>query len=168
MNGDPRYKAILDRMWELHDSKARDYGTDGDPLANLRSGERFGMPAWKRCIVEAESAFFRLENFCNGRNPSLESARNSLMDGAAFCLLGLLFLEEENSSPKSTGVVRLKDRPDVEIDWHKEAEEAMKTMYSGDLPGYFTSWQQLAAKSGYRPPSEEIGNRMAEVLEKAK
>ena len=100
MNGDPRYKAILDEMWELHDSKALAYGNTGDPLANLRSGERFAVPAWKRCLVEADSAFFRLENYCNGRNADNDSVENALKDAAAFCMLALLFIREGNERAK--------------------------------------------------------------------
>lgn len=180
MNGHPAYKAILDRMWELHDSKAKDYGSTGDPLANLRNGERFGMPAWKRCLVEADSAFYRLENYCNGRNPSLESAKNALMDTAAFALLSLLFLEEEEDARHSEVAdaqfefekaerdgTPLLDRPPS----HREILDEYLSEKWGpiEVPHDFkTSDVLLASHTGYRPPSEEIGKRMVETLEKAK
>ena len=145
MNGHPAYKAILDRMWELHDSKAKDYGSTGDPLANLRNGERFGMPAWKRCLVEADSAFYRLENYCNGRNPSSESAKNALMDTAAFALLALLFIEEGEEAR------------------HKAVADAQFEFETATLPKITSP-----NKTGHRPPSIEIGKRMTETLEKAK
>jgi len=163
MNGHPRYKAILDRMWELHDSKARDYGSDGDPLANLRNGERFGMPAWKRCLVEADSAFYRLENFCNGRNPDLASAKDALMDSSAFSLLALLFIEEleekmleQKLSPQETGDSSLPVITE-NCDFHTDGD------------GRWIVWPKSKKDTtGYRPPSEEIGQRMLEVLEAAK
>lgn len=141
MSGHPEYKKILDEMWELHCRKAKSYGSNEDPLANLRSGERFGVPAWKRCLVESESAFYRTVNYCNGRNQSAENLENALMDAAAFSMLALLLLREE-----------------------RDRQAQMNTEFYEEL----TKLEQAQSRSGYRQPSEEIGNRMTEVLEKAK
>lgn len=154
MNGHPEYKKILDEMWDLHCRKARSYGSNEDSLANLRSGERFGVPAWKRCLVESESAFYRTVNYCNGRNPSAENLENALMDAAAFSMLAMLFIREERNKQQRKAYDKewtFKDRED----WAVKAEALL------------ASTEQYAP-TGYRPPSEEIENRMTEVLEKAK
>lgn len=184
MTGHPDYKLILDEMWELHCRKASSYGSDEDPLANLRSGERFGMTAWKRCLVEAESAFYRMENYCNGRNTSDENAENALMDAAAFSLLGLLFLREERAK-------RHAEVADAEYEYDKKQDEFMakagffkwsdgryklypepEPLTSEEDPETELFHQTLKVshdfRTGYREPSEEIGNRMLETLEKAK
>lgn len=150
-------------MWNLHDSKARDYGSSGDPLANLRNGERFGMPAWKRCLVEADSAFYRLENFCNGRNPSLESAKDALMDSAAFSLLALLFVEELEEESLH------KEPPSQEAGGYSLPVITENCDFHTDGDGRWIVWpKNKKDTAGYRPPSEEIGQRMLEVLEAAK
>lgn len=151
MSGHPEYKKILDEMWELHCRKAMSYGSDKDSLANLRNGERFGMSAWKRCLVESDSAFYRMQNYCNGRNESFESAENALKDAAAFSLLALLFLREE----------RDKER-------FKAYDEEQSLYEDPETERYRQQIKHETARSGYRQPSEEIGNRMTEVLEKAK
>lgn len=182
MNGHPAYKAILDRMWELHDSKAKDYGSTGDPLANLRNGERFGMPAWKRCLVEADSAFYRLENYCNGRNPSLESAKNALMDTAAFALLSLLFLEEEEDArhsevadaqfefenPKSG--VQILSEAVVSSLGQMLKDEKWQEERATALTGFVTKFGASPANNPVTNPPwlADVGARMQETLEKAK
>lgn len=94
MNGDPRYKAILDRMWALHCEKANDYGTAEDPLENLRQSESIGIETWRTCIGEAMNAFFRVKNHCNRGHLDREKLKNAMMDTAAFMMLGMLFIEE--------------------------------------------------------------------------
>ena len=145
MNGHPAYKAILDERWKLHCEKALAYGSDKDPLANLRSGEKFGVPAWKRCLVEAESAFYRLENYCNGRNTSNDSMENALLDAGSWCDLALVFLREEREAR------------------NKAVADAQFEFETATLPKITSP-----NKTGYRPPSIEIGKRMTETLEKAK
>lgn len=209
LNGHPKYKEILDRMWELHDSKARSYGSSEDPLANLRNGERFGMPAWKRCIVEADSAFYRLQNYCNGRNDSLESAMNALEDTAAFCMLAILFLEEQEESvkvDKCSGFVTGEFIPKGSSEEEQSCYEVLSGFtappqkpFTGELPQnsnvpdcaklLHETWKEPSPPKsngvamadvlftgvfgmkrvdpGYRKPSEEVGKRIAEVLEKA-
>lgn len=182
MSGHPGYKLLLDEMWDLHCRKAKSYGSDEDSLANLRSGERFGVPAWKRCLVEAESAFYRTVNYCNGRNPSNENLENALMDAAAFSMLALLFVREEREKQNpdelmakvglykwSNGRYRLYPEPLAKGD-----EAAAMSGASEDSGGdscIDTGVFRVKVNpdpAGYRPPSEEIGNKMTEVLEKAK
>ena len=152
MSGHPGYKLLLDEMWDLHCRKAKSYGSDEDSLANLRSGERFGVPAWKRCLVEAESAFYRTVNYCNGRNPSNENLENALMDAAAFSMLALLFVREERE--KRLGKLD-------HLVWVKTDQSVLPPLFGVAI-------EDSRPAAGYRLPSEEIGSKMTEVLEKAK
>jgi hypothetical protein len=51
--GDTKFLAILDEMRDLHVRKSQDYGTDADPLANIRASEEIGVPAWKGAWLRA-------------------------------------------------------------------------------------------------------------------
>ena len=176
MTGHPDYKRILDEMWELHCKKAASYGSDEDSLANLRNGERFGVSAWMRCLVESDSAFYRMQNYCNGRNPSYENAENALMDAAAFAMLALLFLREERNK-------QYAEVADAEFEFNKRTEvrekllsalresmNSVKESRPAGMSGTAETWvvPEKPVVSGYREPSEEIGNRMAQTLELAK
>jgi len=112
------------------------------------------MSAWKLCLVESDSAFYRMQNYCNGRNESFESAENALKDAAAFSMLALLFLREERDKERIKAYDEewtFKDRQT----WEMKANLLLAPTEKND-------------PTGYRQPSEEIGNRMTEVLEKAK
>ena len=104
MSGHPKYKAILDRMWELHCEKAIAYGTGEDPLANLRECADIGIEPWRACVGEVSSAFHRVKNHCKRGHLKNDSLANALMDSAAFCLLALLFLEEEEDAELKTNL----------------------------------------------------------------
>lgn len=159
-------------MKNLHCEKAKSYGSDEDPLANLRSGERFGVPAAIRCLVEAESAFYRTVNYCNGRNPSWESLENALMDASAFSLLALRFFREEREKREADHMERLGWTKTEAGDWiiidDPEAKQFHSEEEIKDRKDWMVKATSLLASTGYRPPSEEIGNKMTEVLEKAK
>lgn len=139
MNGHPDYKKILDEMWDLHCLKARHYGTKSDPLANLRESADIGVEPWRACVGEAKNAFFRVKNHCQFGHLPESNMEDALKDVAAFSMLALLFIREDLA----------------------EIEAASFDAELAEL-------EQTQVRSGYRPPSEEIGNRMNEVLEKAK
>lgn len=172
MSGHPGYKLLLDEMWDLHCRKAKSYGSEEDSLANLRSGERFGVPAWKRCLVEAESAFYRTVNYCNGRNPSNENLENALMDAAAFSMLALLFVREEREKREAGHMERLGWTRTEAGDWIIiDDPEAKHSTATAIADNFNAGWDGTASRSdppGYRPPSEEVGKRMTETLERAK
>lgn len=136
MSGHPKFKAILDERWELHCEKALAYGSSKDPLANLRSGEKYGVPAWKRCLAEAESAFSRLENICNGRNSANDAAENALMDASSWCDLALLFVREGNERAAAIlGVRTMKAAEDISAGDAVVIDDS-KQNPSGDYPPF--------------------------------
>jgi hypothetical protein len=140
-----------------------------------------------------------MQNYCNGRNPSTENAENALMDTAAFALLALLFLREEQG-------LRQAEVADAQFEYEKkqklDPDELMaRAGFYKWSNGRYRLYPEVVAGSdesvanesvaedpeensyidtglfrvkvdpvatGYRPPSEEIGNKMNEVLEKAK
>lgn len=94
LEGDPRYLALLDELRVLHLKKTADYGTDEDPLANLRAAERFGIPAWVGAVIRCNDKMIRVQSFVRNGRLENESIEDSLMDGAAYYLLALVLYRE--------------------------------------------------------------------------
>lgn len=93
--GDPRYLQLLGEMANLHCKKAADYGSDGDPLANIRASEEIGIPAWKGAWLRAKDKVKRIDSFCLKGKLENEPVEDSLMDLAAYALLALVLFQEK-------------------------------------------------------------------------
>lgn len=96
--GDPRFRALLDELWNLHCRKGADYGADADPLANVRAGTDWGVPNWVATMVRATDKLRRLQTFARRGTLQNEGARDSLVDLAAYCLLAVLLLDEDRAT----------------------------------------------------------------------
>lgn len=188
MSGHPGYKLLLDEMWDLHCLKASHYGTAEDPLANLRQSADIGIEAWRACVGEAKNAFFRVTNHCkNGHLPE-SSMIDALKDVAAFSMLAVVFLREiEGDDEEDPEAWKEALKEQIEFrQWKEEQQKKraavlerwVKSRQSGEIAhgmsGTAETWGPIMGipveeqVTGYRPPSEEIGNKMTEVLEKAK
>ncbi len=97
-HGDPRFKAALDTLWALHQKKAQDYGnnTTGDPLANIRASAEFGIPPWMGAMIRANDKVHRIKEYAKTGTLANEGVRDSLMDLAAYALIGLVLFDEEH------------------------------------------------------------------------
>lgn len=93
-NGHPEYLKILDEMRELHVRKAADYGRGEDPLANVRAGSDFGVPAWVGVMIRANDKMHRIKSFLKNGNLKNESVEDSLKDLAAYALIALVLYRE--------------------------------------------------------------------------
>jgi hypothetical protein len=93
--GDPRFHALLKRIGDLHDMKQADYGSEGDPFANVRASEAFGVPAWVGTVIRANDKMKRLQTFAKAKTLKNESVEDSLMDLAVYALIALILFEEE-------------------------------------------------------------------------
>lgn len=56
---------IARELIEIHDRKGRDYGTTGDPYANVRMSEAFGIPAWIGVGIRMNDKMKRLQTAAN-------------------------------------------------------------------------------------------------------
>jgi hypothetical protein len=92
--GDPRFHALLKEIADLHDKKQKDYGTSGDPLANIRGSAQWGIPPWVGAMVRANDKMKRLQKYAQAGELANESVRDSFMDLAVYALLGLILFEE--------------------------------------------------------------------------
>lgn len=108
--GDPRFYAVLHDIAALHDRKQADYGSTGDPFANVRASEDFGIPGWIGSVVRGNDKMKRLQKAASGRALANESIEDSLMDLAVYAIIGLVLFREE---PQPQPALALWDDADV-------------------------------------------------------
>lgn len=93
--GDPRFRALLDKAWEMHLSKGADYATEEDPLSNLRSTEDFAIEPWRYCLARMNEKMNRLKTYCQTGVLKNESVVEDLLDISSIGFLAMIFFEEE-------------------------------------------------------------------------
>jgi hypothetical protein len=90
-----RFLELLDEMQQLHASKSADYGSEQDPLANIRHGaELVDIEPWRGCMVRIADKVQRLRTYCRTGRLVHEGVRDTLMDLAAYSLLAIVLHEE--------------------------------------------------------------------------
>ena len=90
-----RFLDLLEEMRRLHESKSADYGSETDPLANIRQGAEFvGIEAWRGCMVRIADKVQRLKTFCRTGRLVHEGVRDTLLDLSAYSLLAIVLFDE--------------------------------------------------------------------------
>jgi hypothetical protein len=92
--GHAGYLDLLDEMRNLHLRKAEDYGSDEDPLQNLRACKDIGLDPIVGTWVRAKDKVQRIDQYFRKGNLVNESVEDSLMDLAAYALLTLTLIRE--------------------------------------------------------------------------
>ena len=83
----------------MHVSKSADYGSERDPLANIRHGAEFvGISAWKAALVRIADKIQRLRTYCRTGRLVHEGVRDTLIDCASYCLLAAVLHDEERDA----------------------------------------------------------------------
>ena len=86
---------LLEELRSLHLSKSQDYGSQSDPLANIRQGAEFvGIEAWRGCMVRVADKVQRLKTYCRTGPLVHEGVRDTLLDLAAYSLLAVVLFDE--------------------------------------------------------------------------
>lgn len=104
-----KYLKLLDDAKELHIRKNAGYsGADNpDPWANFRMAEAFGVSPFKGCLVRMSDKYIRVTNLV--KNPDNEqvgeSIKDTLKDLAAYALIAVCLLEEEEEAKKLEDVI---------------------------------------------------------------
>ena len=89
---------LLEELRALHLSKSQDYGSESDPLANIRQGAEFvGIEPWRGCMVRVADKVQRLRTFCRNGRLVHEGVRDTLLDLAAYSLLAIVLFDEEHN-----------------------------------------------------------------------
>jgi hypothetical protein len=92
-----RFLDLLDEMRRLHQSKSADYGSETDPLANIRQGAEFvGIEPWRGCMVRIADKVQRLKTYCRTGRLVHEGVRDTLLDLSAYSLLAIVLFDEGN------------------------------------------------------------------------
>ena len=93
--GSAPFLDLLEEVRQLHLSKSQDYGSESDPLANIRQGAEFvGIEAWRGCMVRVADKVQRLRTFCRTGRLVHEGVRDTLLDLAAYSLLAIVLFDE--------------------------------------------------------------------------
>lgn len=86
---------LLDEMRRLHESKSADYGSEDDPLANIRQGADFvDIEHWRGCMVRIADKVQRLRTYCRTGRLVHEGVRDTLLDLSAYSLLAIVLFDE--------------------------------------------------------------------------
>ena len=86
---------LLREMQRLHLSKSADYGSEDDPLANVRSGADFvNIEPWRGCMVRIADKVQRLRTYCRTGRLVHEGVRDTLLDLSAYALLAIVLFDE--------------------------------------------------------------------------
>ena len=94
-SGSERFHQILAELGSLHDQKQKDYGTDQDPFANVRSTADWGIPAWVGALVRLADKVQRLKSMVRKGYLANESVEDSMRDIAVYAAIALVLYEEE-------------------------------------------------------------------------
>lgn len=90
-----RFLELLSEMEKLHRSKSADYGSESDPLANIRQGADFvNIEPWRGCMVRIADKVQRLRTYCRTGRLVHEGVRDTLLDLAAYSLLAIVLFDE--------------------------------------------------------------------------
>jgi hypothetical protein len=92
--GSKRFHEILKELGDLHDRKQADYGREGDPFANVRASEDFGVSPWIGAMIRANDKVRRIQTYAKRGSLVNESLEDSLRDLAVYSIIALLLLEE--------------------------------------------------------------------------
>lgn len=86
---------LLEELRQLHLSKSQDYGSESDPLANIRQGaELVGIEPWRGCLVRVADKVQRLKTYCRTGRLVHEGVRDTLLDLSAYSLLAIVLFDE--------------------------------------------------------------------------
>lgn len=89
------FLAKLDELWELHLSKGQDYGSEDDPLANIRNSAAFvGIEPWRGAMVRLSDKVTRLATFNRTGRLRHEGVLDTLLDLAGYALLAAVLFEQ--------------------------------------------------------------------------
>lgn len=98
--GSPAFHALLDELRDLHERKNRGYaGHSDDPFANFRQCETFGISATDGVITRMSDKYSRLQSlWADASNEQVgESVKDTLMDLAAYALILICLMREQNT-----------------------------------------------------------------------
>lgn len=101
-----RFHEILGELGDMHDEKSEGYGTDEDPLANVRASAHWGMPAWIGGMLRGHDKIIRLQNYARKGELPFEAVEDAFKDLAVYVIIALVLFEQEQEAKGNIPVVR--------------------------------------------------------------
>jgi Nucleotide modification associated domain 1 len=96
----------------VHDTKMHDYGTAGDPYANIRAAQEFGIDPWVGSILRGNDKMARIKSFIDKGELKHESVKDSLIDLANYAIIALILFEEAEHFATIQAIDQLSDATD--------------------------------------------------------
>ena len=97
--GDPRFYALLDRLAAIHAAKSHDYATQANPLANFDAAATLGVRPYLGVLLRLSDKWARIQTFATEAKLLNESIEDAHLDSAAYHLIAILKLWDENPNP---------------------------------------------------------------------
>lgn len=89
------FYAACDAIKAMHRAKSQDYGSEHDPLANIRNGADFvGIEPWRAAMVRLSDKVTRLATYNRTGTLLHEGVEDTLLDLASYSLLCLVLHRE--------------------------------------------------------------------------
>jgi len=99
--GNEEFDKVIAEITSLHNKKQEDYGRSdiGDPFANVRASEDFGIDGWVGAMVRANDKMRRIQKAARGGTLVNEGVEDSLMDLAVYSIIALCLFREAHANP---------------------------------------------------------------------
>ena|SRR3990167_6289907 len=89
-----RFAEIVGNILDLHIRKAQDYGSEGDPYANVRASAEFGIEPWVGAALRLNDKVQRLKSMVQKGRLVNESILDSFDDIAVYAVIARVLYEE--------------------------------------------------------------------------
>lgn len=91
------YTKIIAEAVDLHLRKAKDYGTNEDPYANIRAATAAGVQPWVGVLIRMNDKMIRLMSIAKKGYAANESARDSGLDLINYAAFMVMLLDEQSN-----------------------------------------------------------------------
>lgn len=106
LRGSPAFRKLVRKLEEMHEAKSHEYGSEIDPLANLRAAAQCGVEPWQFALACCNEGMCRMKQHVTAHHLKPEKVQDILLDMASFSLLAaLLIAEKEPPEPESDACV---------------------------------------------------------------
>lgn len=111
--GRPSFEALIYEMWCMQRKKGADYGSKKDPLANIKSSEVWGVPAWLNALLRIDDKRFRLISFTRRGDLVNESPADAFIDYAVYAVHAVRLFREWLAQKDQVSVTVIASAPKV-------------------------------------------------------
>lgn len=97
--GSLAFMEVIEELRQMHLRKSQDYGSNRDPLANVRAGaELVGIEPWRGCLVRVADKIQRLRTYCHDGRLANEGVEDAMLDLASYAVIALVMFREDRAA----------------------------------------------------------------------